>query len=132
MEGSQGKKVNQSETRDGMRRDEVFTKIVRAGTRTYYFDVRTIRDNSRYITITESKRKIDSSGNPFYMKHKIFLYHEDFEKFSEGLKEAILNAENEETAQVSPIDQKRVPVEETVKQEESEFTNLDFDDLEDK
>ncbi|MFO7573877.1 MAG: DUF3276 family protein [Bacteroidales bacterium] len=132
MEGSQGKKVDQSETRDGMRRDEIFTKVVRAGTRTYYFDVRTIRDNSRYITITESKRKIDSSGNPFYMKHKIFLYHEDFEKFTEGLKEAILNAENGEGAPEAANPENSKKNKETVKQEESEFTNLDFDDLGDK
>ena len=132
MEGSQGKKVDQSETRDGMRRDEIFTKVVRAGTRTYYFDVRTIRDNSRYITITESKRKIDSSGNPFYMKHKIFLYHEDFEKFSEGLKEAILNAENGEGAPLAASPENSKKIKETDKQEESEFTNLDFDDLGDK
>jgi len=132
MEGSQGKKVDQSESRDGMRRDEIFTKVVRAGTRTYYFDVRTIRDNSRYITITESKRKIDSSGNPFYMKHKIFLYHEDFEKFSEGLKEAILNAENGEAVTEAVTSENSKRIEQTVKQEESEFTNLDFDDLDDK
>jgi adenine-specific DNA methylase len=132
MKGSQGKKVDQTETRDGIRRDEVFTKVVRAGTRTYYFDVRTIRDNSRYITITESKRKIDNSGNPFYMKHKIFLYHEDFEKFSEGLKEAILNAENGEAVTEAETLDHTQGIEPAVKQEGSEFTDLDFDDLDDK
>lgn len=106
--------------------------MVRAGNRTYYFDVKTIRNNSRYITITESKRKFDDSGNPVYLKHKIFLYHEDFEKFTEGLREAIQNAGNGEPDSRSSWKEKRESLREAASEGESDFTNIDFDDLEDK
>jgi len=71
------------------RREDIFSKSVRAGKRTYFFDVKATRADQYYLTITESKRKFNSdSGKFFYEKHKIFLYQEDFEKFSEGLKTA--------------------------------------------
>ncbi len=69
--------------------DDVFSKPVRAGKRTYFFDVKATKGNDYYLTITESKRKIENDGKYVYDKHKIFLYKEDFEKFSEGLKEVI-------------------------------------------
>ena len=71
-------------------RFEVYTKVVRAGKRTYYFDVKKTRNNDYYLTITESKRVSDNpdSANAFE-KHKIFLYKEDFEKFDAGLKDVI-------------------------------------------
>lgn len=70
-------------------RDEVFSKSVRAGKRTYFFDVKSTKANDYYLTITESKKRIGDDGNPFFEKHKIFLYREDFEKFVAGLNEAI-------------------------------------------
>lgn len=73
-------------------RDEVYTKAVKAGKRTYFFDVRVTRNNDYYLTITESKKKIDKEGNSNYEKHKIFLYKEDFEKFVEGLKDSVVIA----------------------------------------
>ncbi len=118
--------------RDGNRKDELFTKVIRAGTRTYYMDVREIRDNSRYITITESKRKIDSSGNPFYMKHKIFLYQEDFGKFIDGLTEAMDFAENGDTATATPVKETVTVTQATPKETDSEFTDVNFDDLDDR
>ncbi len=69
--------------------DDVFSKPIRAGKRTYFFDVKATKGNDYYLTITESKRKIENDGKYVYDKHKIFLYKEDFEKFSEGLKEVI-------------------------------------------
>ena len=69
--------------------DDVFSKPVRAGKRTYFFDVKATRNSDYYLTITESKKKFDKDGNPSYEKHKVFLYKEDFEKFAEGLEEAI-------------------------------------------
>ena len=71
------------------RNDEVFSKRVKAGKRTYFFDVKTTRGKDLYLTITESKRTGDHDGKPEYEKHKIFLYKEDFEKFSEGMNEAL-------------------------------------------
>lgn len=67
-------------------KDEIFTKRVRAGKRTYFFDVKSTKsEKDFYITITESKRV----GEEEYEKHKIFLYKEDFEKFREALDESV-------------------------------------------
>ena len=67
-------------------RDEVYSEKIRAGKRTYFFDVRSTRSNDYYITITESKRKFNGRG---YDKHKIFLYKEDFNKFLNTLEKTI-------------------------------------------
>ena len=67
-------------------REEVFSKKVRAGKRTYFFDVKTTRSDDYYITITESKKRFEDGG---YVKHKIFLYKEDFNKFSEAFTETV-------------------------------------------
>lgn len=69
--------------------DDVYSKPVRAGKRTYFFDVKATKGNDYYLTITESKRRIEKDGRFAYDKHKIFLYKEDFEKFSQGLEEVI-------------------------------------------
>lgn len=70
-------------------REEVFSKAVRAGKRTYFFDVKTTRGNDYYLTITESKKKYDENGDFHFDKHKIFLYKEDFAKFADGFAESI-------------------------------------------
>jgi hypothetical protein len=67
--------------------EEIFSKRVRAGKRTYFFDVKATRNNDYYITITESKRSKFDDGN--FVKMKIHLYKEDFNKFSDGLAETI-------------------------------------------
>jgi hypothetical protein len=67
-------------------REEVFSKKVRAGKRTYFFDVKTTRGDDYYITITESKKRYEDGG---YIKHKLFLYKEDFNKFSEAFTETV-------------------------------------------
>ena len=70
--------------------DEIYSKPERAGKRTYFFDVKSTKGNNDfYLTITESKRRIEQDGRYSYDKHKIFLYKEDFEKFAEGLEEAV-------------------------------------------
>jgi len=71
-------------------RDELFSRPVRAGKRTYFFDVKATRGDEKYITITESKRRFSNEQNRFfYEKHKIFLYKEDFEKFTNALNETL-------------------------------------------
>ena len=71
-------------------KDELFSKAVKAGKRTYFFDVKSTKNDEKYITITESKRRFDENLQRFfYEKHKIFLYKEDFEKVSKGLTDAI-------------------------------------------
>jgi hypothetical protein len=70
-------------------REDVFSRSVKAGKRTYFFDVKSTRDKELYITITESKKRFDNALAKFvYDKHKIFLYQEDFEKFMHGLQDA--------------------------------------------
>ncbi|HEY0055704.1 MAG TPA: DUF3276 family protein [Pedobacter sp.] len=71
---------------DNKEREEVFSKKVRAGKRTYFFDVKATRSNDYYITVTESKKRLEDG---VFVKHKIFLYKEDFEKFSEGLRDTV-------------------------------------------
>ena len=70
-------------------REEVFSRAVKAGKRTYFFDVKSTRGNDLYITITESKKRFHEEGKFSYEKHKIFLYKEDFDKFIEGLQEVL-------------------------------------------
>jgi hypothetical protein len=68
---------------------EVYSKVVRAGKRTYFFDVKSTKGNDLYITLTESKKTFNDDGKDNYQKHKIFLYKEDFEKFRDGLEDVL-------------------------------------------
>lgn len=70
-------------------KEELYSKPVRAGKRTYFFDVKATRGKDLYMTITESKRRFEDDGSVHYQKHKIFLYREDFEKFEEGFLDAV-------------------------------------------
>ena len=71
-------------------KEDLFSKAVRAGKRTYFFDVKTTKSDEKYLTITESKRRFDNEQNRFFFeKHKIFLYKEDFQKVSKALTDAI-------------------------------------------
>ena len=73
---------------------EIYSQRVRAGKRTYFFDVKSTRSNDYYLTVTESKRRYKDDGY-FYEKHKIFLYKEDFDKFMEAMQETIDHVKNE-------------------------------------
>lgn len=95
--------------------DDIFSKPVRAGKRTYFFDVKATKGNDYYITITESKRKQDFGGKAMYDKHKIFLYKEDFEKFAQGLEEVIEFIRNLKPGQSERKD--------------DSFSDVDFDEL---
>lgn len=75
-------------------KNEIFSRRVRAGKRTYFFDVKATRSNDYYLTITESKRKYKEDGFT-YEKHKIFLYKEDFDKFGDALVATIDHVKNE-------------------------------------
>ena len=93
--------INDSQERNG---DDVFSKPVRAGKRTYFFDVKATKNNDYYLTITESKRRVDRDDRFVYDKHKIFLYKEDFEKFSQGLEDIIKYIkENAPQTQEKPV-----------------------------
>ena len=103
-----------SQDRNG---EDVYSKPVRAGKRTYFFDVKSTRgNNDYYLTITESKRRQERDGNFTYDKHKIFLYKEDFEKFAEGLQEAIAYIKENCLKDLPP-------------REEKDFSDVSFDEL---
>jgi hypothetical protein len=120
-------------------REEIFSKAVRAGKRTYFFDVKATRRNDYYLTITESKKRFNRDGRFYYEKHKIFLYKEDFDKFSDGLKEVIEyikenRPEMLEKEEVAPK-KEETEVKDEVKVDEElaeTYTDVDFEDLEDK
>ncbi|NME70847.1 DUF3276 family protein [Flammeovirga aprica] len=76
------------------RREEIFSRKVRAGKRTYFFDVKATRSNDYYLTITESKKRF-KDDQPVFEKHKIFLYKEDFEKFVDALGECVDKVKND-------------------------------------
>jgi hypothetical protein len=115
---------------DKIIKEEIFTKVVRAGKRTYFFDVKATRKDDYYLTITESKKRLGKEGKVFYEKHKIFLYKEDFEKFSEGLKDAVTYISNGKDASgtTEPASFAE-PHEEKSTITTEEFTNVEFEDL---
>ena len=103
------------------RREEVFSKAIRAGKRTYFFDVKATRSDEYYITVTESKRRFNNEqGKFFYEKHKIFLYKEDFEKFANGLRDVVKFIETGE-----------IPVEDEVEDSANlrDPSSVEFEDL---
>lgn len=69
--------------------DQILSKAIKAGRRTYFFDVRATRADDYFLTITESRKMTHPDGSVTYDRHKIFLYKEDFGKFTEGLQEVI-------------------------------------------
>ena len=124
------KKEDLNGSEEKIQKEEIFTKVVRAGKRTYFFDVKATRKEDYYLTITESKKRLGKEGKVFYEKHKIFLYKEDFDKFTEGLKDAVTFIDNGQPvvkASVVISDNKTVAENESLTTEE--FTNIDFDDL---
>ena len=116
---------------DGMSyRDEIFSKSVRAGKRTYFFDVKTTKGNDLYLTITESKKRANKDGRYFYEKHKLFLYKEDFQKFADGLSEAIAKIQELKDKGEFPDLQPNYNSDESEPVKSEEYTtNVDFDDL---
>ena len=111
-------------------KEEIFTKVVRAGKRTYFFDVKATRKDDYYLTITESKKRLGKEGKVFYEKHKIFLYKEDFEKFSEGLKDAVTYIGNGIDEKIAPKATSPAEIgDEKSALTAEEFTNVEFDDL---
>ena len=116
--------------------EEIFSRSVRSGRRTYFFDVRSTRAGDYYLTITESKRDFNEDGTPFYKKHKLYLYKEDFTNFKDALNEVsdyIIKEKGEEIIsntkrKTEEISEKK---EDTKTQEKSstDFTEVNFDDL---
>ncbi|MEP7263189.1 MAG: DUF3276 family protein [Bacteroidota bacterium] len=141
-----------SETENRSNRDVVFSKRIKAGKRVYFFDVKSTRGNDLYLTITESKRRPgETDDRPIFEKHKLFVYREDFDKFSDGFHEALdyirlnptermLNppvyasngngtnepVESNDVAESNGIAESNGVAEE---KEKGSFTDIEFDDL---
>jgi hypothetical protein len=122
---------------DMVEKEDIFSKVLRAGRRTYFFDVRATKADDYYITITESKKFTEEDGSFHFKKHKIYLYKEDFTAFKEILDEMtsfVLNNKGEEViSERHQKDFKREYTsesnEETTSQSEKNFTDIDFDDI---
>jgi hypothetical protein len=128
-----------------MEKEEIFSKVLRAGRRTYFFDVRSTKAGDYYLTITESKKFTNDDGSFHYKKHKIYLYKEDFTEFNEILKEMtdyIIDEKGDEV--ISERHQKDFKKEdynsadddlaeggETMKDSDSadKFTDINFEDI---
>ncbi len=104
-------------------RQEIFSRAVRAGKRTYFFDVKATRRNDYYLTITESKKRYHRDGRFYFEKHKIFLYKEDFDKFSVGLSEAVEFIKSEKPEPVENLEEPQGNITEN-------YTDVEFEDLE--
>lgn len=106
--------------------EEVFSQAVRAGRRTYFFDVKATRNDDYYLTITESRKKQGSDGNFSFEKHKIFLYKEDFEKFTDGLDMVINFIKNKKT-EFFEVEQS--DVKESIESVSKSATDIEFESL---
>ena len=125
--------------------DDIYSKILRAGRRTYFFDVRSTKAGDYYLTISESKKFTNEDGSFYFKKHKIYLYKEDFQGFSDLLNEMTQYIIDEKGLEViseihqkdykkeevnNEDDDKSEDIEETKEDEKKEnFTDVDFDDI---
>lgn len=121
---------------DMLEKEEIFSKVLRAGRRTYFFDVRSTKADDYYVTITESKKFTEEDGSFHFKKHKIYLYKEDFSAFSEILNEMteyVLNNKGEEViSERHQKDFKKEYAHETVaetQEMDKSFTDFEFDDI---
>lgn len=126
-------------THDMMEKEEIFSKVLRAGRRTYFFDVRATKAEDYYLTITESKKFTNDDGSFHYKKHKIYIYKEDFSEFKDILAEMtdfiIREKGNEVISERHQKDFKK-EYDKSAENKESEetkttesFTDIDFDDI---
>ncbi|MAU15443.1 MAG: DNA-binding protein [Muricauda sp.] len=121
--------------KDTMDQEEIYSKVLRAGRRTYFFDVRSTKAGDYYLTITESKKFTHDDGSFHYKKHKIYLYKEDFAAFREIMEEMMdYIIEEKGTEVISERHQKDFKKEEESFSQngstsESNFTEVSFDDI---
>lgn len=112
---------------------EIFSKILRAGRRTYFFDVRSTRADDYYLTITESKKHTNDDGSAYYKKHKIYLYKEDFLRFKDIFDEVtkfIIDEKGEEIISDYEPNISTPDTDDDKKDKDtSSFTNIEFEDI---
>lgn len=119
--------------KDIMDQEEIYSKVLRAGRRTYFFDVRSTKAGDYYLTITESKKFTHDDGSFHYKKHKIYLYKEDFSAFREIMEEMMDYIIDEKGVEViSERHQKNFKKEDNGEEDDASsgsFTDVDFDDI---
>ena len=118
--------------------EDIFSKVLRAGRRTYFFDLRSTKAGDYYLTISESKKFTNEDGTFYFKKHKIYLYKEDFQNFSENLAEMtkyIIDEKGSEViSEIHDKDFKAKKAEEDKKSDSSDessgkFTDVSFEDI---
>ena len=109
--------------------EEIFSRSVRAGRRTYFFDVRSTRAGDYYMTLTESKRDFNEDGTPFYKKHKIYLYKEDFNDFKAALEDVSSFIIKEKGEKIISNNKSKTSTKEPSSKEENDFKEVNFEDL---
>lgn len=129
--------MESAESKEGVKRidskfkQEIHSKVIRAGKRTYFFDVKSTRNDEYYLTITESKKRFGDNGKFSYEKHKIFLYKEDFGKFIDSLQEVVdyIHDKQPEEMWEEAIAEagNEVAVEKT--EPAKDYTNVEFEDI---
>jgi hypothetical protein len=112
-------------------REEIYSRVMKAGKRTYYFDVRTTKAEEFYLTITESRRQNNADGSSFVKKHKLFLYKEDFEEFKESLEHVLEYIDKEQgEGGHRPMESGSRPSSSSSDDKSNEgFTQIEFEDL---
>ncbi|MDA8857941.1 PUR family DNA/RNA-binding protein [Flavobacteriales bacterium] len=111
---------------------DIFSKKVKAGRRTYFFDVRETKASDYYMTLTESVRDFNEDGAPTYRKHKIYLYKEDFANFKEAFEDVsnfIIAEKGEEIISNKKFEKREETPTEKKEESSTEFTEVNFDDL---
>jgi hypothetical protein len=112
---------------------EIHTEIVRAGKRTYFFDVKSTRNDEYYLTITESKKRFTDQGKFHFEKHKIFLYKEDFTKFADSLQAVVDYIREKQPEQEQDyVEAEKIEVEvkaELVPESVKDFSDIEFEDI---
>ena len=111
---------------------DIFSKKVKAGRRTYFFDVRETKASDYYMTLTESVRDFNDDGAPTYRKHKIYLYKEDFAKFKHAFEEVsnyIIAEKGVEIISDKKFEKREEKPAKKKKESSTDFTEVNFDDL---
>ena len=131
--------MNEFDNQEKIEADGIFSKVLRAGRRTYFFDVRETRAGDYYLTITESKKNTSEDGAFFYKKHKIYIYKEDFEAFQDLLQETtkyvfqnkgeeVISERHQRDFDVKKVKTETVEGQDAPQSVES-FTSLEFEDI---
>lgn len=128
MEG--GDKKEEMKKTENRFNQEIHSEIVRAGKRTYFFDVKSTRNDEYYLTITESKKRYSDQGKFHFEKHKIFLYKEDFDKFADSLQDVVNYIREKQPEKIVASEEENIEEKvEMVAEPVKDFSDIKFEDI---